>query len=301
MLRKILSDRSFKFSFLYTFVFLGTGLLFLHLGWADYGWLLFVFLPILLGISIGALPNKKWASYGGFISLIIFCFLILVGAVEGFICVLMALPFIVPLIFLGSIVSHLFQRYKILKSSDKFLVLMLPLLFFVVGAPIEKSISSNDKPIIEVESQILLPYTPEQVYDAIKSVDTLDAEKPFLMHLDLPIPQKCVLEREDVGALRTCYFEGGKIVERVTELERGKILKMDVIEYELTGRKWLGFEEAIYLFEETAPNQCLMTRITTYSSELKPRFYWQPLEEWGIEQEHQYVFNNLVKDLKAHE
>lgn len=36
---------------------------------------------------------------------------------------------------------------------------------------------------------------------------------------------------------------------------------------------------------------------------LKPRFYWQPLEKWGIEQEHEYeyeyVFNNLIKDLKA--
>ena len=35
-----------------------------------------------------------------------------------------------------------------------------------------------------------------EVYDAIKSVDTLNAEKPFLMKLDLPIPQKCILEEE---------------------------------------------------------------------------------------------------------
>ena len=38
-----------------------------------------------------------------------------------------------------------------------------------------------------------------QVYDAIKSVDTLIADKPFLMKLDLPIPQKCILEKEEVG------------------------------------------------------------------------------------------------------
>ena len=44
-----------------------------------------------------------------------------------------------------------------------------------------------------------------------------------------------------------------------------------------------------------------MTRITNYTSELKPRFYWEPLEKLGIEQEHQYVFNNLVNDLnKTH-
>lgn len=90
-------------------------------------------------------------------------------------------------------------------------------------------------------------------------MDTLDAEKPFLLQLDLPIPTKCVLEKEEVGALRTCYFKGGrlsnadfgggKIVERVTEFERGTVLKMDVVDYHLIGRKWLGFKEANYYFE----------------------------------------------------
>ncbi len=56
-------------------------------------------------------------------------------------------------------------------------------------------------------------------------MDTLVAEKPFLIKIDLPVPQKCVLEKEKVGALRTCYFNGGKIIERITELEKGKTLK----------------------------------------------------------------------------
>jgi hypothetical protein len=74
---------------------------------------------------------------------------------------------------------------------------------------------------------------------------------------------------------------------------------MDVIDYQLTGRKWLGFNEAIYLFDELENGQSKMTRITTYTSELYPRFYWEPLEKIGIEQEHEYVFRNLVKDLET--
>jgi hypothetical protein len=69
---------------------------------------------------------------------------------------------------------------------------------------------------------------------------------------------------------------------------------MDVIDYQLTGRKWLGFKEAIYYFDETGTGQI---RITTYTSELYPRFYWQPPEKTGISQEHPYIFNNLHKDL----
>ncbi|MDP1815636.1 MAG: polyketide cyclase, partial [Leadbetterella sp.] len=118
----------------------------------------------------------------------------------------------------------------------------------------------------------------------------------------------CILEKEEVGALRTCYFKGGRlsnadfgggtITEKVTKIERGKVLKMDVIDYNLIGRKWIGFKEAIYYFEKVGENACKLTRVTTYTSVLTPRFYWQPMEEIGIQQEHDYVFNNLTKDLK---
>ena len=137
-----------------------------------------------------------------------------------------------------------------------------------------------------------------EVYNAIKSVDTLIADKPFLMKLDLPIPNKCILEQEGVGGLRICYFSGGTITEKITQLEKAKILKMDIIDYKLTGRKWLGFNEAIYYFDKIGKDSCKLTRITTYTSVLTPRFYWEPLEKIGIEQEHDYVFDNLKRDLK---
>lgn len=307
-MKEIFKDRSFQLSIILTIIFFGTGIAFLFLGLADYSWVLFVLLPIVLGISIGAMPNKKFILQAALISAAIILICLVIPGLSGLICIIMALIISLPFIFLGYVISHLAKRYKQIKDSNRLSILILPLIPFLIAAPLEHFLKKEKEVIIEVKTQQIFNYTPEQVYDAIKSVDTLDAEKPFLMTFDLPIPTKCVLEKEEVGGLRTCYFRGGNysnadfgggtIVERITEIKRAEILKMDVIDYNLIGRKWLGFKQAIYYFEKVGDSSCKLTRVTTYTSVLTPRIYWEPMEKLGIRQEHDYVFNNLRKDLK---
>jgi hypothetical protein len=304
---KILKDKSFRLSIILTLIFLGTGIVFLFLGLSDFSWVLFGLLPIVLGLSIGALPNRKWAIVGAIIASLFFLYGLLTIGLAGFLCIFYSIPLVLPLIFFGSVITYLVDRYKKIQT-DKFHILLLPLIPFLIAAPTESWLNNDKKIFIEVKTEKIFNFIPEQVYDAIKSVDTLDAEKTFLMNFDLPIPTKCILEKEEVGGIRTCYFDGGNlssyeygggtITERITELERGKILRMDVINYTLVGRDWLGFKEAIYYFEKAGDNHCKMTRVTTYTSVLTPRFYWEPLEKLGIQQEHDFVIRNLEKDLE---
>ena len=307
-MKKILQDKSFRLSIIVTLIFFGTGIAFLFTGLADYSWMLFVLLPIVLGIAIGAMPNKKYTLWGSIITTILLLFGMYVPGLSGLLCIVMALPLIAAFIFLGYVLTHLIKRYKDLKSTTSLPVLVLPLFIFLIGAPVEHFLNPNKKEIVEVTTEQVFNYTPEQVYDAIKSVDTLIADKPYLMQFDLPIPTKCILEKEEVGGLRTCSFKGGNlsnanfgggtIVEKITQLEKAKILRMDVIDYNLVGRKWIGFKEAIYYFDKVGEQGCKLTRVTTYTSELTPRIYWEPLEKLGIRQEHAYVFSNLANDLK---
>ena len=307
-MKKILQDRSFQLSIIITVIFIGTGIAFLFLGVVDYSWVLFGLLPIVLGVAIGTMQVRKYALWGTVITTVLLLLGIYIPGLSGVICIVMAIGLVVPFIFLGYVIARLIRRYNLIKGSNKLSILILPLIPFLIAAPTEHFLKKEKETIIEVRTEKVFNYTPNEVYDAIKSVDTLDAEKPFLLKLDLPIPTKCILEKEEVGALRTCYFKGGRlsnadfgggtITERVTELKRGKVLKMDVIDYNLIGRKWLGFKEAIYYFEPVGVNACKLTRITTYTSVLTPRFYWEPMEKLGVRQEHDYVFNNLEKDLK---
>lgn len=287
-------------SIIITFVFLSLGFTLLHYNLVGYGYTFFVFLPFILGYLLGNQLVKKWSMVGIVVTILAFFGLLLAGGLEGILCILFALPPLIVAFAVGAFIRYLFRGWRKEKKDEENLLKssVLPLLAFVFLGLFENWWRHDPKQYIEVRTEIELPHSPLQVYDAIKAVDTLIAEKTWLMQLNLPVPRKCVLEAEQVGALRTCHFDGGKIVERITEIEPGRVLDMDVIDYQLTGRKWLGFQKAKYLF---APlpygNGCRMTRITGYTSVLYPRWYWEPLERMGIEQEHEYVFRDLRQDL----
>ena len=291
--------KEFILSFIISFIFLSLGFALLHFELIGYGLSFFVFLPFILGYILGNSVIKKASLVGLIVALIAFFVLLIAGSLEGMGCILMAMPLIFSAIALGAVANYIYKKNKKDKGSNDIIKSsILPFLLFLLFGFFEKELSKNEKEVISVKTEKIFPYSAMQVYETIKSVDTLVAEKSFLMKIDLPVPEKCILEKEAVGGLRICYFSGGTITERITELEKAKILRMDVIDYKLTGRKWLGFKEAIYYFDKVGEDSCKLTRVTTYTSELTPRFYWGPFEKLGINEEHDYVFNNLIRDLK---
>ena len=292
--------KEFVLSVIISLTFLILGFLLLQYELIGYGLSFFVFLPFLLGYILGKGAIKKFGLYGFIFSLITFLILLLTGGLEGMVCVLMALPLVLFAFIFGYIIKKLIERIRSYKSNDNiFKSSIFPLFLFLALGFFEKDVTLNKKEVISVKTEMIFPYSTKEVYETIKAVDTLIADRPFLMKLGLPIPNKCILEKEEVGGLRTCYFSGGTITEKITELQKGKVLKMDVIDYKLTGRNWLGFKEATYYFDKVGEDSCKLTRITTYTSTLTPRFYWKPLEKIGISQEHDYVLENLKNDLKS--
>jgi len=237
--------KEFVLSIIISLTFLSLGFSLLHYQLIGYGLSFFVFLPFVLGYILGKSTIRKFSLYGLIFSLTLFFILLLVGGLEGMVCILMAMPLVLIAVALGYAIKRLIERSKkINQSNDIIKSSILPLVLFLGFGFLEKELTKNDKEIISVKTEMVFPYTASEVYETIKSVDTLIAEKPFLMRLDLPIPYKSILEKEEVGGLRICYFTGGTITERITELEKAKVLRMNVIDYNLTGRKWLGFKRS---------------------------------------------------------
>jgi hypothetical protein len=281
-----------------TVLILVTGGVLLFFELVDYGMSFFAIFPFAAGFSIGTLDTSL-RKRAGTISLILgliaaFVFLIAFGF-EGWICVVMALPLFAAFMLLGYWPARMIMKRFSADAPVAAKIIVAPLLILLLSNVIESALPGRAASTT-VTTSIVLPYTPDVVFDGVKAMEKLDADKPLLLALGLPAPYKCELESNSVGAKRTCFFENGKIISELTDYQPGKHLEMRVTEYTLTGNQWFTFDNAAYVFEANG-NETKLTRTTSYHSTLKPRFYWEWFEIMAIEQEHEFVLASLKKNL----
>lgn len=105
-LLEIIKYRSFKWAIILTFIYLGIGFVFLHYGLIDYSWVFFILLPFSLGIAVVKMEKLKWTYLGLAFGIIIFMLLLIAGGLEGIVCVVMTIPIIIPLVWLGTLTNR---------------------------------------------------------------------------------------------------------------------------------------------------------------------------------------------------
>jgi Ca2+/Na+ antiporter len=291
-------NRFATYSWLITALLLLAGFLCLEVKAVGYGAAFFMAFPWAVGFAIGTLEQSRRNVLYLILGVVIFMALLLSAHLEGMVCVLMALPIFAGCVLLGSWAQRAFRRKHETpnETPPRLLALLTPLAVLLVTGQVEKFVT--DPPaLVTVTTSVTLPYPAQQVFEGVQQMDTLAAPKPWLLRLGLPTPYKCVLTAPRVGGRRTCLFDNGRIVAEITDYQPGERLTMDVIEYSLTGRHWFHFQDARYTFHRQA-HQTVITRTSSYRSQLRPRWYWQPLETYGIAQEHRFVLASLRQNLE---
>ncbi|MGI8919859.1 MAG: hypothetical protein ACR2H6_14805 [Pyrinomonadaceae bacterium] len=257
------------------------------------GKVLFLLLPFATGFATALVARSRTLVIASLIIGLLLCTAVLLATgKEGWVCVLMSLPLITVGLGIGALVGVLVRRFVIGRSTkppilSALILLALPL--FLTGAnSIERP--SRRVPRIETITSVLVVAAPrERVWNSIKTMERVNGHKGFLMRIGLPVPVSCSIDKEEVGGIRTCYFESGFIEERITEWSPPRVMKLEVTNWDVPGRPWLDFKDASYEFREENGNT-VMTRTTTIASRLMPAWYWKRFEKIGVETEHEYLF-----------
>lgn len=264
------------------------------------GMVMFILVPFAAGFAITMVSHQpQRVSAAVLLATIASLALLIAAGMETLLCAVLAFPVLLGGLLIGIGLGYLFQKY-VAKPGDSvtftsIVLLSMPLLV-LAGHRVEVSALIHPRREV-VTSTMKIAAEPVDVWTDLQSFDSLSAKKPWLMYVGLPIPMRCVMEGSGVGAKRTCYFDHGYIQETVVEWSPPHVMLLSIDRTNMPGRHWLGFEQARYELQRDGSGT-ILTRSTTIISNLHPAWYWRPLERWGVNSEHGYIFSDLARRLQ---
>ena len=157
---------------------------------------------------------------------------LLLFALEGLICVAMALPIAAPLGLFGGVIGRALALTRPARASHAAgALLVLP---FLAGA--EAVVAPT--PLFEVVSAIEIDAPPARVWPHVIGFSDLPAPEQWFFRSGIAYPQRARIEGKGVGAVRYCEFSTGPFVEPITAWEPPRRLAFDVRTQPATMREW---------------------------------------------------------------
>ena len=211
------------------------GLTFLALGTlviGAYGWGLFVALPFCLGMFSVLLysfhsPRDLWTCF--MVALLPVGLLgvaLILVAMEGVICVLMAAPFALGLATVGGMIGYTIQahhwRPKQTPAMLSIVFLMIPASFGIEHA------AKLQPPTFEVRTAIEVNAPPEKVWNQVVAFAEIPPPKELLFRAGIAYPIRAEISGHGVGALRHCIFSTGPFAEPIEVWDEPRLLKFGV-------------------------------------------------------------------------
>jgi len=145
---------------------------------------------------------------------------LVVFALEGVVCIGMALPFALVIAWPGAVLGRAMARRATLGHTGAGMALLAPLL---VG--IEPRLAP---PLHEVVTVVDIAAPPEVVWRHVVTFPDLAPPTEWLFRAGVAAPTRARIEGRGVGAVRYCDFTTGSFVEPITAWEENRLLAFQI-------------------------------------------------------------------------
>ncbi len=211
------------------------GLFFLALGTlviGAYGWGLFVALPFCLGMFAVLLhsyhgPRDLWTCFNvALLPVGVLGVVLILAAMEGVICVLMAAPFALGLAALGGMLGYSIQKHH-WGPQQRPAMLSVVLLLVPASFGIEHA-AVLQPPAFLVRTAIEVNAPPEKVWNQVVAFAEIPPPKELLFRAGIAYPIRAEITGHGVGAVRHCIFSTGPFAEPIEVWDEPRLLKFGV-------------------------------------------------------------------------
>lgn len=151
---------------------------------------------------------------------------LLLLALEGALCVLMAAPLAIPLALMGAFAGRAIAlRSSLPVRHAALLILPLPL-----AAGLESGVRPSQGVAREVLSVVEIARPPAEVWPHVVAFSSLQEPPAWFFRLGIAYPQRATIVGRGAGAVRRCEFSTGAFVEPITAWDEPRRLAFDVAE-----------------------------------------------------------------------
>ncbi|MGB6045208.1 MAG: DUF805 domain-containing protein [Pirellulales bacterium] len=273
----------------------------------SYGASLFLGTPLLMGAA-GAYvfnhphPRSYWASASVGQAAVFFAGVaLLLFALEGLICVMMAVPLVVPFGALGGVLGKAIAEST--RRPRRELVAAIAILPLLSGA--ESLLIHSAE--YEVMTMVEVNAPADAVWEHVVRFPDLPEQTAWYYRMGIACPQRARIVGKGVGATRYCEFTTGTFVEPITVWEPGKRLAFDVTDqpapmFELSPYRHIHPPHLDGYLRSTRGEFLLIglpdgrTRVegrTWYQFDMFPQWYWTLWSDLLIHRIHQRVLAHV--------
>jgi len=286
-------------------------------GLGSYGWGLFVGIPFFLGLNSVLIYGYHQPRSLGRCLLVALLSTALVGislfavAVEGLICLIMALPLAIVLALFGGFIGFVLQQRRSF-SNQSLRVVSVGFLLMPGLTLLEYSIGETS-PVYAVKTSVVIEANAQIVWSNVVSFAQLPPPTETIFKTGIAYPIRADIAGHGVGAVRHCVFSTGEFVEPITVWDEPRLLSFSVsgqppameemsiysdlhpphVEHYLISRR--GQFELKALPDGTT----LLEGTTWYQNRFWPGVYWHLWSDAIIHRIHQRVLVH-IKNLSEH-
>lgn len=275
----------------------------------DYGWTVFVFVPFVTGFLPSYLASKKLElskreCYSlSFTTLLVAIITLLIFAIEGMICIIMASPILMLLVWFGAYIGFTMNRREpMLNNATTIVILAMYSLSFLSFDYINEPDS-----LIPIKTEILVKAPIEKVWKNVVTFDTIAEPNEFIFKTGIAYPKNATIKGKGVGAIRYCNFTTGSFVEPITTWNEPNLLQFSVQSQPMPMNEWNPFwtihpphldgyfesQKGEFRLKKIADNKTLLQGTTWYKVDIYPEFYWKIWSDFIIHKIHNRVLNHI--------
>lgn len=281
----------------------------------EYGFLLFLFTPLLIGVLPILLydkdePLKKREVITiGLVTLSLFSISLVLLGIEGLICIAMAVPIGVSLTIIGSLIAFLI-RSKQKKENG----LKLSMLFFLTIPLFAYMDVKSPLTLSSVKTSIIIEANIKQVWESVVTFPKLKEPNDYLFKAGVSYPIEATIDGKGKGAIRYCKFNTGDFIEPITTWNEPNELSFDVQQQPLPMKELSFYDiDAPHLHDyflskkgqfkltKISENKTLLEGTTWYTHNIRPEFYWKIWSNYIIHKIHLRVLEHIKTNAERNE